>query len=240
MGKSSLETYYLCAFMPLCTFAIASIAMIFMFGNTTWDQDVLDQVNSSWKTKVIEDIAIISSTQSCATGYSAVTFKFDGTKNLCEVTYDNSGRFYYTLCESYTTGCDNTSDSNCRGGDKPEGISHSGMSDQYATIFNGAIICLKRGDYDYYDFAEDRKTWSQDNNVIACDTTENQCGGSSNSTLDKEYRYCYKPTSSGFTCPVQDFTSTNSYSSKKGYSLSGTSYTDDRTIAPLYDIELDM
>jgi hypothetical protein len=248
MGKVGLEKFYMCIAIPQCICSIILIAVVLTFAGTDWDQDVLDHVDDSWKTKVLEDVALVSSTQSCSSGYSTASYSFDGTNTLCKVTRGtNIGKFYYRSCgtvkekEDTCTYKDGKNSCKTKTVKYSEGTTYTGLSDQTAKIFSGAKVCYKRGDYDYYDFAKDRQTWSQDNGVIACLTTETKCGGTTSSATDIEHLYCYKAKTSGFTCPIQDFTAAASYSTKyKTYSLTGAKYTDDRSVAPLFDVEMDL
>ena len=56
MGRVGIEKFYMCIAIPQCLCSIVLISLVLTFAATDWDQDVLDYVTDSWKTKVIDDM----------------------------------------------------------------------------------------------------------------------------------------------------------------------------------------
>jgi hypothetical protein len=69
----------------------------------------------------------------------------------------------------------------------------------------GTTICYKRGDIDYVDISKDRKFYSENNDKVGCKFSYGYaaCGGSTDTTKNTEFSYCYKKSDSDVNeCPA--------------------------------------
>jgi hypothetical protein len=150
----------------------------------------------------------------CPKGYKTLSGTYNGSKEFCVVNRGAyKGQVVYRKCKTVTE------QENGQNVKYDEGVYFAAQKAQSLPLWvDSYTICYKRGNIDYMDISDNRQDYADNSKKVGCKDTfgYNKCGGSSTSSKNTEYSYCYKSdnstvnaTNAGYDCPIQGIEASN-------------------------------